>query len=568
MVEYFMEGEMRRHHGSGGWFAAVHRTFERGFERLRATYTGALAWALRWRSTVLLTQLAVVTVAALVLPHVGRDFFPDVDAGQIRLHVTAPTNLRIEETELLFQRVEDVIREVIPANELVQIIDNFGTFQSINLAFRDSANIGSFDGEILVSLAPERSASSAHYVRLLRERLPRDFPGVRFYTQPADIVTQILNFGLPAPINVQVTGPNRAASYQAATRIAARLASTEGIVDARVHQITDAAKLHLEVDRVRAAQRGLTQRDIASNVLLTLSGSAQVQPTFWVDAATGRNYPVTAQTPQLDVNSVQDLETTPVATPDGGQVMLTDLLEIRRGAVPVNISHANVQPSYDVFANVQGTDLGSVSSAVASIAAEERAKLPPGSAIEVRGQILSMNRAFLQLGIGVAFAALLVYLLMVVNFQSWLDPFIIITALPGAFTGIILFLFLTDTTFSVPSLMGTIMCIGVATSNSILMVTFANERRLAGDDARTAALAAGRTRLRPVLMTALAMILGMLPMSLGLGEGGEQNAPLGRAVIGGLLVATLTTLFFVPTVYSLVRRSVPRHLGAVDPELQ
>ncbi len=568
MVEYFMAGELKRHHTGGGLFGAVHALFERAFSLIRDGYTGALAWSLRHRAFPLLALVATGGVAAFLTPRVGRDFFPDVDAGQIRLHVTAPPDLRIEETEGLFQRVEETIREVIPPGDIAQVIDNFGVFQSINLAFRDSANIGPFDGEILVSLAADRHASAAEYIAALRERLPTDFPGVTFFTQPADMVTQILNFGLPAPINVQVSGPDRRASYAAARRIASRLAAVEGIVDSHVHQIPEAPKLHLEVDRTRAAQRNLTQRDIANNVLLTLSGSAQVQPTYWIDGASGRNYAVATQTPQREVSSIGELEAMSMTAPTGGQVMLADVGELRRGVVPINISHSNVQPTFDVYASVQGTDLGSVSDRVRSIAAEERPSLPPGSAIEVRGQILSMDSAFLQLGLGVLFAALLVYLLMVVNFQSWLDPFIIITALPGAFVGIVMMLYLTDTTFSVPSLMGTIMCIGVATSNSILVVTFANDRRLAGDDPRTAALAAGRTRLRPVVMTALAMILGMLPMSLGLGDGGEQNAPLGRAVIGGLIMATFATLFFVPVVYSIIRRSVPKHLGVVDPQLQ
>jgi len=342
------------------------------------------------------------------------------------------------------------------------------------------------------------------------------------------------------------------------------MAEVPGIVDAHVHQVIDAPRLHLDVDRTRALERGLGQRDVANNVLVTLSGTAQVQPAYWVDPLTSRNYLITTQTPQLNMDSVEDLTTMPISTVNGDTVLLGDLATLTRKTSPVNITHANVQPCFDVYAGVQGLDLGSVEAPLRRIIAEESAALPPGSRVDLRGQVESMRSAFTRLFIGIVFAGLLVYFLMVVNFQSWLDPFIIITALPGAITGIALALFATHTTFNVPSLMGAIMCVGVATSNSILVVTFANQRRLAGDDALTAALAAGRTRLRPVLMTALAMILGMLPMSLGLGEGGEQNAPLGRAVIGGLVVATGMTLVFVPVVYSLLRRTAPRYLGARD----
>jgi multidrug efflux pump subunit AcrB len=567
MVEFFLRAELARH-GRPGWFASsfgrVHAAFERGFGRLTDLYVGALAWSLRRRALVVATVAVVVAVGAILVPYVGRDFFPDVDAGQIRLHVRGPSNLRVEESERLFQRVEEQIRTTIPTNEIDQIIDNLGRFEGINMAFRDTANLGPFDGEVLVSLRPGHAGSTSEYVKKLREQLPAALPGVTFYFQPADMVTQILNFGLPAPIDVQVTGPNRDACYQAAKRIEKRMIEVPGLVDAHVHQVIDAPRLHLDVDRVRALERGLGQRDVANNVLVTLSGTAQVQPAYWVDPATSRNYLITTQTPQLNMDSVEDLATMPISTGDGDTVLLGDLATLTRKTSPVNITHANVQPCYDVFASVQGLDLGSVEAPLRKIIAEESAALPAGSRVDLRGQVESMRSAFTRLFIGIVFAGLLVYFLMVVNFQSWLDPFIIITALPGAITGIALALFATHTTFNVPSLMGTIMCIGVATSNSILVVTFANQRRMAGDDALTAALAAGRTRLRPVLMTALAMIVGMLPMSLGLGEGGEQNAPLGRAVIGGLVVATAMTLVFVPVVYSLLRRTAPRYLGTRD----
>ncbi|MGH7133112.1 MAG: efflux RND transporter permease subunit [Phycisphaerales bacterium] len=562
MVKYLLAGESHGAAAGRGLFGRLHARFERGFEAARGAYVGALAWSLRHRWAVVTAMAVAVALSAALVTRVGRDFFPSVDAGQIRLHVVAPPNLRIEETERLFQRVEDTVRAIIPAEEISQIIDNFGRFDGINLAFRDSANIGPFDGEILVSLRPGDHAPTDDYIAQLREALPRDFLGTTFYFQPADIVTQILNFGLPAPINVQVTGSNRAAMHAVARDLRDRIARIPGIVDAHVHQVTNAPRMHLEVDRTRAIEQGLTQRDVANNILVTLSGTAQVQPTYWVDPASGRNYLIASQTPQLSVSSMDELQRTPVSTPSGRSTLLADLATVTRATTPVNITHANVQPSFDVFAAVQGTDLGSVATPISKIVADVKSTLPAGSTIEIRGQILSMDDAFTQLGIGILFAALLVYALMVVNFQSWMDPFIIITALPGALCGIILTLFATQTTFNVPSLMGTIMCIGVATSNSILMVTFANERRLAGDDAMTAALAAGRTRLRPVIMTALAMIIGMLPMSFGIGEGGEQNAPLGRAVIGGLILATAATLFFVPVVYSLLRRTPPKFLGA------
>ena len=570
MVEFFLRAELARHAQPGrkpGLFARLHAAFERGFERFTEFFLGVLAWSLRHRPSVIAVVLGTALLGAALVPFVGRDFFPSVDAGQIRLHVRAPSYTRIEETERIFQHVEDEIRATIPAQELDQVIDNFGRFEGINMAFRDTANLGPFDGEVLVSLQQSHARATESYVRELRERLPAALPGVIFYFQPADIVTQILNFGLPAPIDVQVTGPSRDACYQAAQRIEQRLSEVPGLVDVHVHQVLDAPRLHVEVDRARALERGLGQRDVANNVLVTLSGTAQVQPAYWIDPLSSRNYLITTQTPQTRMDSVEDLLTMPISTASGENVLLGDLSTIARKRTPVNITHANVQPCFDVFAAVQGLDLGSVEAPLRAAIAAELPALPPGSRIELRGQIESMRLAFTRLLIGIVFAGLLVYFLMVVNFQSWLDPFIILMALPGAMAGISLALFATHTTFNVPSLMGTIMCIGVATSNSILLVTFANQRRLAGDDALTAALAAGRTRLRPVLMTALAMVVGMLPMSLGLGEGGEQNAPLGRAVIGGLVLATGTTLVFVPVVYTLLRRSAPKFLGG-DGEAQ
>ena len=547
-------------------FRWLHGGFQRRFERLRTAYVGALENALARRRRVFGVFAVIAVSGAVLLPFIGRDFFPTVDTGQFRLHVRAPAGTRIEETEQVFADVEAAIRRLIPKDEVQLVIDNIGQPQPINLAFTDSVTLGPSDGEILVSLNPERHRPTEHWMKTLRETLPRDFPGVTFFFQPADIVSQILNFGLPAPIDVQVTGFNRQATHEIALEVAARMARIPGAADVHLHQVVNTPSLLVNVDRSRAAELGLTQRDVANTMLVTLSSSAVVAPNYWSDPRNGINYIVAVQTPQSRVDSVNTLMNTSVTPGTAGPPqLLSNLATLERREVPAVISHSNVQPVFDVYANVQDSDLGSVAAAVQQIAAELRPKLPPGHTIAVRGQVESMNSAFLRLGLGLIFAVLLVYLLMVVNFQSWLDPFIIITALPAGFCGIVWMLFVTHTTFSVPALMGAIMSVGVATANSILVVTFANDQMLEGHDSRTAALAAGATRLRPVLMTALAMVLGMLPMSLGLGEGGEQNAPLGRAVIGGLLVATFATLFLVPLVYNVLRRRPPREDFLTDP---
>ncbi|OLB06479.1 MAG: RND transporter [Candidatus Rokubacteria bacterium 13_2_20CM_69_15_1] len=547
-------------------FRWLHDGFQRRFERLRTAYVGALENALARRRRVFGAFAVIAVSGAVLLPFIGRDFFPTVDTGQFRLHVRAPAGTRIEETEQVFADVEAAIRRLIPKDQVQLVIDNIGQPQPINLAFTDSVTLGPSDGEILVSLNPERHQSTEHWMKTLRETLPRDFPGVTFFFQPADIVSQILNFGLPAPIDVQVTGFNQQATHEIALEVAARMARIPGAADVHLHQVVNTPSLLVNVDRSRAAELGLTQRDVANTMLVTLSSSAVVAPNYWSDPRNGINYIVAVQTPQSRVDSVNTLMNTSVTPGTAGPPqLLSNLATLERREVPAVISHSNVQPVFDVYANVQDSDLGSVATAVQQIAAELRPKLPPGHTIAVRGQVESMNSAFLRLGLGLIFAVLLVYLLMVVNFQSWLDPFIIITALPAGFCGIVWMLFVTHTTFSVPALMGAIMSVGVATANSILVVTFANDQMLEGHDSRTAALAAGATRLRPVLMTALAMVLGMLPMSLGLGEGGEQNAPLGRAVIGGLLVATFATLFLVPLVYSVLRRRPPREDFLTDP---
>lgn len=537
--------------GRRNWFARLHDRFNDGYIGVRTRYTAALEAFLANRRFAFLASGLVVLSAIILVPFVGRDFFPSVDAGQMRLHVRGTPGMRLESTKLLFSRVEDELRRIIPGNELELVLDNVGRpSESFNFAFGDGSQIGTFDGEILIALAEDHSPT-AGYVRRIREELPAKFPGVLFYFQPADIVTQILNFGLPAPIDVQVAGYDPR-NFEIASQIAARLKTLPGAVDTRVHQVMNGPDIHLDIDRTRAAEFGLTALDVANSLFVTLSSSAQVQPNFWLDPKMGITYAVAAQTPQHLMNSVSAVENTPIPVRNGGTQLLTNLASMNRGVQPVNANHRNVQPVFDVYANVQDTDLGSLASKVDRVVNDFRPKLSPGSEIVVRGQVESMNEAFTRLGSGLVFAAVLVYLLMVVNFQSWKDPFIIITALPGAFTGIVWALFMTQSTFSVPSLMGAIMSIGVATANSILLVTFANERMELGRTPLQAALDAGCTRLRPIGMTALAMIIGMLPMALGMGEGGEQNAPLARAVIGGLLIATFATLFFVPLMFTVV----------------
>ncbi len=561
-VHYLLLGQKVLHEGgpgpadAGDVFWRVHVAFNRSFERFRSGYVGILDRALNRRSLVLWIMVGVVLLSALTLPFLGRDFFPLVDAGQFRLHVRAPDGTRIEETERYFTRAEDVIRSVIPAQELETIIDNIGLPNgSTGLAFSDTATVGTADGEILVALKAGNHHSTWAYVREIRARLNRELPSCTFFTQPSDIVGQILNFGLPAPIDLQISGGDSAGNYALIKELSARISTIPGAVDVHVHQVVNAPALSVNVDRTRADQFGMTQGDVATNVLISLSGTGQIAPSYWLSPQ-GIQYPVAVQAPQRSIDSIEALKALPIgnvrgtATPE----TLGNIASIHRSVVQQVVGHYNVQPVFDVYANVDGRDLGSVASAVRKLIPEFEKRLPRGSQIRLRGQVQSMDASFLGLGIGVVCAVVLVYLLMVVNFQSWLDPFIIIMALPGALCGVVWALFLTGTTLSVPSLMGAIMSVGVATSNSILLITFANDLRIEGKDSRAAALEAGHTRLRPVLMTALAMVIGMLPMSLGLGEGGEQNAPLGRAVIGGLVVATVATLLFVPVVYATLRK--------------
>jgi multidrug efflux pump subunit AcrB len=593
MEMYAHEGE---HRAQGeGFFGRIHHHFNMGFDALRRRYVGLLDWSLAHRAGVLTAFMAFSLASMGLVNLVGEDFFPTVDSGQIKLHARAPAGTRIEETERRFALIESEIRSVIPPNEMDTVIDNIGIPNSWgSLAQGDIPTISSADGEILVSLNKDKHASTPGYEVKLRKILREKFPDTTFFFQPANITSQILNFGLPAPIDLQVVGRDAEGNYKIAQRLAAKIARIPGAVDVHVHQVVDQPEIRLNVDRVKAAELGLTQRDVTGNMLISLSGNGTVAPNYWVNWANGVNYNVGIQTPQYKVNSLDALLRTPISTavsslnttsaggiapgtnasvgasPSGASQaygnpgamagntqLLSNLVTVQRGYTPVIVNHYNIAPVFDVYANVARRDLGGVGSEVEKMVSDETPHLPRGVSLALRGQIETMRSSFLRLGVGMIFAVVLVYLLMTVNFQSWVDPFIILTALPGAMAGILWMLFVTGTSLSVPSLMGAIMCIGVATANSILMVTFANDQRGHMPSAREAMVAAGYARIRPVLMTAIAMVLGMLPMSLGLGEGGEQNAPLGRAVIGGLAFATITTLFVVPIIYSYLRVKPP-----------
>lgn len=607
-MEMYAHGE----HGEAGpvpesFFGKIHYHFNRRFERVRHNYEGLLGWCLDHRPLVLGAFGLFCVLSFALIPFVGEDFFPNVDAGQMRLHARAPAGTRIEQTERIFAQIEAEIRKVVPAHELDSIVDNIGIPNGgVNLAFGDSPTIGPSDGDILISLN-EHHGPAEEYTRQLRARLRDRFPDVTFFFEPANITTQILNFGLPSPIDVQVVGRNEKANYEIARELSSRIAKVPGAVDVHIHQVMDVPEIRVNVDRTRAGQLGLTQRDVSNSMLISLSSSGQTAPNQWLNPANGVNYTVAVQTPMYRFNNMEDLLRTPIApvnntlvssTNDslagisgaqqsstgaaanrtsiafanpgaeaGHAQLLSNLATVERGQTAQIVNHYNVQPVFDVYTGVDRRDLGSVSRDVEKIVDDMQRKLPKGTSIVIRGQVQTMRESFFRLGIGMLAAIALVYLLMVINFQSWIDPFIILTALPGAFAGIVWGLFITQTTFNVPSLMGAIMCVGVATANSILVVVFANDERIRGLDAREAAQSAGFARIRPVIMTASAMIIGMLPMALGIGEGAEQNAPLGRAVIGGLAVATLTTLFTVPVIYSLIRRSAPRDLDrALDEE--
>ncbi len=527
--------------------------FNRGFDRFQAGYMGTLAWVLVHRKTVLALFAIVVGFTLALIPYVGRDFFPHVDAGQIKLHMRGPAGTRLEETERLAAETEAIIRETIPGKDIQSVISNVGlTAERYNFIFTDNAAAGSGDAELLISLSEDKGQPTEAYVRELRSRLREEMPEETYFFLAADIVSQILNFGLTSPIDVQISGFDRANNLKIAREMQQRVAQIPGTVDVHLHQVLDAPEIFLDVDRERAGQFGLTEQRVATNLNISLSGTAQVRPNFWPDPVTGFPYLIAVQTPPYKLDTYDKLLRTPlIASQQAMPQLLSNVATVKRTTTPQIINRVNTQPTYDVYAAVEHTDLGSVATELNKLAKEYEPQLKPGNKISVRGQVESMESAFTRLSIGIVFAAILVYLLMVVNFQSFRYPFIIITALPGALCGMVWMLFLTHTTFSIPSLMGAIMSVGVATANSILLVSFAKDHLPdVHGNAHEAALEAGRTRLRPILMTAIAMIIGMLPMSLGLGEGGEQNAPLGRAVIGGLILATFTTLLFVPTVFS------------------
>ncbi len=538
-----------------GFFRRYQQSFEHSFERLRGGYRHALTSALdhAWSFSVLF--LAFCLLSGGLVFFLGRDFFPSVDAGQIRLHMRARTGLRVEETTRLADQVNQSIHEVIPKRDLQTVIDNVGLpYSGINLTYSNSGTIGTSDAEILVQLKQERGKSTGAYINELRRRLATEFPGVQFFFQPADIVTQILNFGTPAPVDIEIIGANQPANYEIAQRLAGKMTHIPGAVDVHVQQAFDAPTLYMDLDRTRSQYVGMQARDVAQNLLVSLSSSFQTSPSFWLDPRNGVSYNVAVQTPQYRNDTFQALQNTPITGAGAGVTpqILGNLVHTKTVARPASISHYNVQPMINVYASVYQRDLGSVAQEVRRLVQEAEKDLPRGSHIVIRGQIQTMDSSFLGLGVGLIGAIVLAYLLIVVNFQSWLDPFIIITALPGALAGICWMLLITHTTLNVPSLTGAIMCMGVATANSILMISFAREQMIEGKAPREAAMEAGYVRIRPVIMTALAMMIGMVPMAIGLGEGGEQNAPLGRAVIGGLLFATIATLFFVPCVFSII----------------
>ena len=543
-----------------GLLQRLYRAFDRRFERVRRAYTLSLSALLSHRRGFAMLFMGFCLASCLLYPVLGRDFFPSVDAGQIRLHMRAATGTRIEETARLADAVEAVIRELIPRDQLETVLDNLGVPNSgINLSYSNAGTIGTLDGEILLSLR-EGHEPTEGFVSRLRAELPRRFPGIEFFFQPADIVTQILNFGLPAAIDIQFTGADVAGNAQLAGELTGLIRHIPGAVDAHVHQRLDAPALNLQMDRSRLQQVGLSAANVGQNVLISLSGSSQTAPAFWLNPQNGVVYNIAVQTPQYQIDSLDALLNMPVGTgagttgASGGTQLLGNLVEVTPSRMLAVASRYNILPAVDVYVSVQGTDLANVAARIETLVEKIRPRLPRGSQLALRGQIETMQASFLGLGVGLAMAIVLVYLLIVINFQSWTDALIIIAALPAALAGIAWMLFITGTTLSVPALTGAIMTMGVATANSILLISFARQRLEASVPPLAAALEAGATRIRPVLMTALAMIIGMIPMALGLGEGAEQNAPLGRAVIGGLLFATISTLFFVPVVFAGVHR--------------
>lgn len=565
MAKYLLRHEHEKDSGNRSRFARIQHKFEEHFERLREAYSRTLERCLHHRRVFLLAFIAACLVSlAFLIPWLGQDFFPTVDAGSFKLHVRGPTGMRIENTAFLCDSIEKVIRREIPESEMGSIIDNIGLpYSGINLSYSNSAPIGPADADILVTLAPEHHPTG-DYIRQLRLSLARDFPGVTFAFLPSDMVTQILNFGLPSPIDIQVIGNDLEGNRKWASQVLQKVRYIPGTADLRIQQPFDNPYLHLSVERTKAQELGFSARDIAQNLLVSLSGSFQTAPTFWLDPKTGVSYFIATQTPQYRTSTLQDLMNTPVTgtNPEAPPSVMASLVSMKRDTGMAVVSHYDIAPVIDIFGSVDGRDLGGVSRDINKVIDSVRNQLPRGSRVVTRGQVQTMRASYIGLLVGLAFAILLDYLLIVVNFQSWLDPFIMISALPAALAGIAWMLFVTHTRLSVPALMGAIMCMGVATSNSILVVSFAKERMAEGEDPLAAALQAGATRFRPVIMTALAMIIGMVPMALGMGDGGEQNAPLGRAVIGGLLFATVSTLLFVPTFFSVLHGLRRRKVAA------
>lgn len=544
--------------GPIGVLWSAQRGFERRFERFRAQYGLLLSAVLRHKLRTFGFVGVIFALTALLFVSLGQDYYPQIDAGQMTLHARARSGLRIEETERFFQEVEDVIREVIPEKERELILDNIGLPQiTYNFAFSDGSIVGYNDGQIMISLK-EGHAPTRDYMKRLRQTLAARFPAGVFYFQPADMITQILNFGVPAPVALRISGRDVAHNQGVARRLLADVKGVKGLVDAHIHQILDAPDFYVDVDRVRAQELGITQSQIANNVNVSLSSSFQVAPNFWADPQSGIPYQVSVQTPEYRLSSVSALDNTPILGVNGGSGgrvdLLSNVVKLERGIEPAVATHFNTLQTYDIYANLQDRDLGSVEADLRKIIAKYEGEMRPGNTLSLRGQIESKNQAFQHFGLGLLASMVFVYLLMVVNFQSWGDPFVVILALPLAFCGIVASLFVTGTSISIPSLMGAIMSVGVASANSILLVTFARElREETGCTAQEAAITAGMTRVRPVLMTAAAMLVGLLPMSLGLGDGAEQNAALARAVMGGILFGTCSTLLFAPFLYSILR---------------
>ncbi len=566
MIKFILPPEMYLYTGEGpkNRLDRYHVKFEEKFHRFRDHYGSRLDWSLKNRGIILIIAGIIFISSICIAFFVGEDFFPTIDAGQLRLHVRAPSGTRIEVTEEVFQAVEDEIKQIIGPESISMMIDNIGLNPvPYTLAFGDNATIGSFDGEILISLKKERKYSTSEYQAILRKKLKEKFPNISIFFQPADIVNQILNVGLPTPIDVRIVGYDQENNLNVTREMLEKIILVRGVADAHIHQVVDYPQLFIETDRTEMAMAGLTQINVTNDVLLNFSDSTTVTPNFWLDRKSGVPYLISVQNPKYRINTVEELMHVPISSPLTAQSqLLCDLCTIRHDITPAVVNHVNIQPIYNIYANVQGRDLGGVASDIQKIIDEYQSKMKPGNRIGMAGLVYNMKTAFMKLGIGFIFAIMLVYFIMVINFQSWLDPFVIICAIPGAITGIILILFLTGTTFNIPSLMGAIMSIGVVTANSILLVTFANFQLREGKNSIESIRIAAITRFRPILMTALAMIIGMIPMALGMGEGGEQNAPLGRAVVGGLLMATVTTLFFVPVVFSFLRTKENPYLHA------